>query len=96
MLQPVNRVGQFYNPGDFIAILCEGQFARKSEGVFKLGTPVSFPKKRGTVHGVISGHNPNDVNRVRVSYFDRVNWIVRHEWRDKDGVTVIESTTASH
>ncbi len=93
MLQPVHhQITQFRNPDDFIAILCEGQYSRLTEETLKLGTPVRV-MTTGT-EGVVSGHNPNDVNRVRVSWFDRADWIVRHKFYDRGVVTRIESTTA--
>ena len=73
MLQPIERAGQLHNAGDFIAILCEGQYSRPQEQALPLGTPVRVTTT-GT-EGVISGHNPNDMNRVRVSWFDRADWI---------------------
>jgi hypothetical protein len=92
MLQPVTQQQSFYNVSDFIADLCAGQFARGSEDTLKLGTPVQI--RRTGVIGVVSGHNVNDVNRIRVSWFDRTNWIVRHEYFDRGVIEVMESATA--
>ncbi len=92
MLQPIERVGWFHNPGDFIAILCEGQYSRPQEQTLPLGTPVRVTTT-GT-EGVISAHNVNDVDRVRVSWFDRTDWIVRHKFFDRGVIQVIESKTA--
>ncbi len=93
MLQPVQQPTQFRNPGDFIAILCEGQYSRPQEQELPLGTPVRITTT-GT-EGVVSGHNPNDVNRIRVSWFDRAGWIVRHKFYDRGVIEVIEGKTAS-
>jgi hypothetical protein len=92
MLQPVHPSTQFYNPGDFIAILCEGQFERAEEQAFPLATPVRVPV--AGVEGVVTGHNVNDVNRIRVSWFNRTEWKVMHKFFDRGVIEVIESKTA--
>lgn len=60
-----------------------------------LATPVRFQRKHETVIAVVSGHNPNDCNRVRVSWFDDRLREVQHRWADADGLVVLESKAAS-
>lgn len=45
-----------------------------------LATPV---KLWNGVEGVVSGHNPNDASRYRVSWFDTHFWAVRHLWTER-------------
>ena len=89
MLQPVTPQ-RFYSVNDFIADLVAGRFSHTGESVYTLATPVRV--KRSGVVGVVSEHSPNDVNRIRVSYFDRTNWIVRHEWFDKEALELLNQT----
>lgn len=51
-----------------------------------LSTPVML---RNGVSAVVSGNNPNDVNRLRVSWFDTHFWVVRHLWTDRVCVEVL-------
>lgn len=60
-----------------------------------LATAVRFQRRHETVIAVVSGHNPNDRNRVRVSWFDDRLREVKHRWADADGLVVLESKAAS-
>lgn len=93
MLQPVERQQQHPSMSDFIARLCAGQYERPTEEQFPLGTGVRVPV--AGVMGVVSGHNVNDVSRVRVSWFNRTEWKVQHKFFDRGVVEVLESKTAA-
>lgn len=71
--------------------------APEPEYVERLPLTTSVRLRNG-VEGVVSGHNPNDVNRVRVSWFDTHFWAVRHLWMDRGCVevlpTALETTEA--
>lgn len=55
-------------------------------GRLPLGTIV---RRFDGTEAVITGHNPNDVQRYRLSWFDRHFWIVRHRWTGKEAFEVI-------
>lgn len=76
---------KLHNVSDRINDLKAGKFNALTVAP-ELGTPVQLP--RLNVDGVISGFNPNDSNRVRVSWFNRHFWRVDHKWVDLDTVVV--------
>lgn len=81
----------------------EAPFAWDAPAVPELGTldapePEYLPQRlplttpvllRNGVSAVVSGNNPNDANRVRVSWWDTHFWVVRHLWTDRVCVEVL-------
>lgn len=53
-----------------------------------LTTPVLL---RNGVTAVVSGHNPNDSRRHRVSWFNTRLWRVEHKWLDRSCFEVMKT-----
>jgi hypothetical protein len=59
-----------------------------------MATPVLVRIGREIVLAVVSGYNANDMQRVRVSWFDTVDRVVRHKFVDQQMVAVVEKQKA--
>src|SRR5688500_18391743 len=62
---------------------------RRSE-CLPLTMPIVTRVGREIVVAVVSGYNPNDMQRVRVSWFDTVDRVVRHKFVDQERLAKLE------